>query len=344
MAGVCRRQAPADGGTDAGVDGGPDPRECLSAMDCGLLQICTFTGQTVPCSTPPCPLMTECRDRAGRIPLGHACNDDGDCAGAWCHGGVCAQPCRGDADCPGGYECLESTYQPPGGQEGTAGLCLPTSPDNRLCDTSDVCPAGEVCTWDLTRQGRTYCAEPQGTGKSADDCYSGSGCETGVCVNYKEGPRCTNPCVDDLECGPGLACDDMTLTNVPGQPVVPACVPPETACYTGRHCNHADGEWCTLSLSLRSDHFLFLCKNTNGGAPGEPCSGPTDCATGICNPEGFCANLCDTDADCLCAFGPGCNGCTAGDACHLGWRCVPTPLTAQTQNGSFTETVRICRP
>lgn len=341
--GICRRAVTPDGGSDdGGPDGGVDPRECLTAAGCTAPEVCTFTGTAVSCGQAPCPLMTECRPRSGRIPLGHACNTHEDCAGGWCQGGVCALPCRSDPDCPGGYGCVEGVYQPPGGQQGSAKLCMPTAPEERICDVDEVCPTGEVCTWDLAREGRTHCANPAGPRPGGEACDPFEACRSGLCVTNGKDDRCTNPCLDDLDCAAGQACGEMTLNEVPGQPKVAACTPPDVACYKALQCKTAEGAWCALSLSLSADHLLFLCKNnTTGGAPGTPCTDGGECKTRICTPEGLCSNVCDTDADCLCAYGPGCTTCSAGDPCHLGWRCVPTELPA---GPTRTETVRICRP
>lgn len=207
---------PADGGVDAGVDGG--------ATDAGA-----DGGST----------------DAGATDAGPRCVLNGECGtGRWCDEGTCAPSCTTSA-CTGGRvcdtrvgQCVRGCAQgcglasvcdtnPDAGVDGGIGACL------RACDGTFRCGFGQVC-----RSG--FCA-PECA--SASDCRNTHAtCSLGQCVF-------DGTCDDDRDCAATDLCRLGHCTSRPtamvdagaGQPASFSCVDP---------CDCRLGEWCSRGRCL----------------------------------------------------------------------------------------------
>ena len=150
---------------------------------------------------------------------------------------------------------------------------------------------------------------PSGTGRYLDRCTEGADCATGHCVLDVGGTSmCTITCTTHRDCASEHVCLDGL------------CVHDDT----GTTCSTSSPETCTLGLcfgnaatsagqctrqcdSAADCPAGFACANASGVNVcvdiERPCSGPSDCATGLCFPTQGCTAACRTATDCPPRFG-----------------------------------------
>ncbi|MEZ4431852.1 MAG: hypothetical protein R3F65_05520 [bacterium] len=223
--------------------------------------------------------------------------------------GYCTRNCTRDDECenaaPSGpygqsFRCLT---------DGTSGTCVPGSAQrcdlrrNGQCDIE-----GEVCKWGLiyapdqnyggtcqpaTEGGRDVgesCDEEQGINCANDLCLF----DTCTSLCDPNAPAAQSPCPDNWTCFRDF---DIGVT-------LDVCLP--AYCETDSDCSN--GFTCVLAFEFNSETVLrgICLKSDEGQAqPGEDCTEERPCQAAACLDDedgtGFCAGLCDTDADC----GPG---------------------------------------
>ncbi len=331
LAGICEPRKPENGGDPESVCAVTRSTECDD-------DLCLPSGALEDCDEPPCKLILDCLQPVGKAKPAHSCLEDAHCSTGWCRDGVCASVCLGDGSCPNDYSCVEVFDEPPwGDQAGILNLCLPGSFESIPCDAPAMCPSNLTCTYRYPEDASTRCSAARGAGVAGQLCSIG-GCESGVCV---DNGRCTQPCLETLDCEAGTICDQIRLTGLPGEPVVSACVPPHDACFNPFDCRLRNDLICSVRTLLGRDHPIFRCRDNAGVRTGEPCSTNQECSSGLCTPEGLCGQLCDVDTDCRCAFDADCRAwCEEDDDCWLDWTCGAMPFTTAER----TYTVRTCRP
>lgn len=162
---------------------------CDVLQPCGGNEHCADWG-----CTPVCSHDTDCNVGERCLPEGFCgpaddvdtpCTSHDDCGnGMFCHDGVCDESCQSDEDCPGDWVCA------------SCGECQP--PDNpvcgdyqQLCQTSDECGNGRVCT-ELKR-----CAFQ--CDQSEPLCPHGQVCSSEVCID--------DPAPTVAECTISADCD-----------------------------------------------------------------------------------------------------------------------------------------
>lgn len=199
-----------------------------------------------------------------------------------------------------------------------------------------MCPDELTCVYGVPDNAGTRCDEPRGTGVAGELCYLGD-CKSGVCMDYG---RCTQPCMRSLDCEAGTVCEKIYLHELPGDPMVDACVARSGSCFNPFHCELEDGEVCTIRPLLGREHPTFRCRVEDGAKTGEPCESNSECASSLCTPEGLCGQMCDRDIDCRCVYDETCLGCGPSDDCWLDWQC--DTMTYPTSERTYE--VRVCRP
>ncbi len=246
--------------------------------------------------------------------LGEDCGSDGQCESAAClemttslgDVAVCGTPCCHEAECPGGFGCLQAgggTYCLParifpgatftgcvGDHCATAGFCKSDLCDGRVdfcrgsCCTDGDCSA-TPCHWTSVPSGmRAYC-NPLGLlgGGAGTPCFSEVDCWSGVCTPSPSAGTavCADLCCGASDCGFGLVCG---LIAGPRGTVARACVeaPGAGTGGTGVACG-ADGDCAN-----------FLCID---GRCTTPCCLDRDCTVGDrClprrTPEGVVTTVC----------------------------------------------------
>lgn len=249
------------------------------------------------------PLLLACPGDAAPVDrFGADCSMGESCDTYSCVEGVCASPCASGADCRAGSECRAS---------GGSGFCL----------------------------ARRWAAEP---GEFGTSCAIGGAadCATDfVCASLRaDDPEayCTSSCKADLECPPGLRCQDYgdgTLKCVRREFCSPCdldsdcktSVLPDGACSAdsggGKFCSKAcdpAGETCPAGFLC--DGTTRTCVHHTGSCVGDG----TNCAP--CTTDGDCST---TGGDCLRFYFSGetfcsetCGSCDSPYQCNMG-NCVP---------------------
>lgn len=220
--------------------------------------------------------------------------------------GYCSRSCVRDEECenavPGGpygqeFRCLT---------DGTSGICVPGSATR--CDlvrNGECSVEGEVCKWGLiyapdqnyggtcqpaTEGGREVgesCDEEQGINCANDFCLF----DTCTSLCDPNAPADRSPCPDFWTCFRDF---DIGIT-------LDVCLP----AYCEKDSDCGNGATCSLAFEFNSDAILRgICLATDEGQaqPGEECSEERPCQGATClgdeDGAGFCAGMCDTDADC----------------------------------------------
>lgn len=242
-----------------------------------------------------------------------------DCLNAGCRTGDCTYPgLAGDygyctRGCTRDEECENAMEGPYGADfvcmtDGVSGTCVPGSGErcdrlrNGQCtDPDEVCKWGVIYAADQTYGGT--CQPPTEGGRDVGQgCNEEQGiyCANDLCLF----DTCTTLCDPHADparspCPNGWTCFDEFDIGV----TLDVCLP--AYCETSSDC--ADGFTCVLTFEFNSETVLRgICLATDEGQaqPGENCSDERPCQGATCfdNDEGgFCAGMCDTDADC----GPG---------------------------------------
>jgi len=174
------------------VNGGCVP--CSATVGCAGDLVCNVpVGVCQECLVNlDCPAGAGCS--AGRCFAG--CNNDTQCAGAFCVGHVCVE-CRANADCPTSEWC-------------DAGLCQPE------CSTNANCSGGRVCD-----QTTRTCVLPCSAG-----CASGQGCDANNV--------CQQTCDMTFPCTGGLVCDSASSMCRPECTTDPQCTGSFEVCQLGQ--------------------------------------------------------------------------------------------------------------
>lgn len=245
------------------------------------------------------------------------CTKDEDCGTSICStlpdGEFCLPTCGSNADCPGGFLCLELTTQ---GKQCVPGLY------NKCADCLVTpCAAGQ------------YCDQVMGSCKAekaeCDACIQDDECGQGSrCLKLSSGQKACVP-----ECGAGGTCPEksscQTLTNQQGTEGVKACAPQGSACCFGAQCAVVDcsaepinkyvgplGNCVQCLQDANCPLDMPKCSNNQCSSPS--CSAPTPiaCAQGCCEctNNSHCTNAAKSTCDVgsgVCVEGTGECGCLA---------------------------------
>ncbi len=280
-----------DGEEDTGVDMGEEPpidmgqtnEACTSAADCTPPEICIFdlaTGDAF------------CGDPTGNGENGDTCTMNSDCQSGLCVGGLCADPCGGEADCPGGYTCQPIDVQLIDGSFAEVNACVPEIP---VCASNDDCPDPDVCVVDLTgMQIALECGNAVGGGGIGDACAADTDCQSNLCVDG----LCSAPCETSNDCSDdgSFVCEPETLTTGGGEEDLTVCKPrPPSQCLSDAGCG--GGERCVASKTATDVEFACGAPNAGGAEVGAVCVDDADCAQNLCI-DGTCSGPCEGAGDC----------------------------------------------
>ncbi len=198
--------------------------DCVNHSDDGCEMCCQFIGDE--------------GSMCMKIAQGYACSDEpycGEpCAGGQCDrcldcvadmdgNGRCTHVCQTDADCADCPELGSSLrcLKPLGRAWDRRRYCLPWEPDGR-CESARDCPPNSVCTPYPTRDGRYL----EGLCTRYGDLVPGAVCDDQAdpsdllreerCMGfYCFDGQCSEVCLEEGECPPGMACLDTEIT-LPG--------------------------------------------------------------------------------------------------------------------------------
>ncbi|MBI5510446.1 MAG: hypothetical protein HY903_16945 [Deltaproteobacteria bacterium] len=256
----------------------PPPTGCSSNAGCSGGQVCVSQACVNCTASTQCDAGQTCT--AGRCgsstpvtpgTFGASCNGPDQCGtGLACigdsAGGTCTRTCigsgnGGDADCPSGWACYDSTSGPLDG--------------SMLCESTSMLPA--------STPGQPF---DQAPGAS---CAAGNRCQTGVCDSTTN--TCVRSCAANRDCDAGEVCYAVIGTNNANTG--------EQFCYysnttdwaaTGAECNNAyecdsglcvgsctNGDACNSNTDCTSGTCTGVCS--------DHCRSNADCATTeACNP------------------------------------------------------------
>ncbi|RMG16567.1 MAG: hypothetical protein D6729_10635 [Deltaproteobacteria bacterium] len=294
-------QTGADGGADAGRDGGATTTgaigdACSTPADCGDGLACHLGlpgGYCISQCWDGCPAGSTCTSFGGQQWCLAQCESDAQCReGYACRGGTCQPGCFTDADCSSGESCEAGSCvaggigapcsSPSDCAEGLS--CAPSLPGGyctRSCE-GDPCPEGTQC---VAFGGSSYCF---------DGCLTNADCRPGYACS---GGICDVACSADEECGGGEICLNGACVGAGvGQ-----------SCDTGGDCpgslscfKSVPGGYCTQSCTTGGD-----CPegSTCGLIKGNSlclaaCRDDLDCGSGQRCMGGVCNLPCGSDADC----------------------------------------------
>jgi hypothetical protein len=273
-----------------------------------------------------------CRPR-GALPDLSACTDFRECSSGFCYVRLgrrgCYSDCSDDDDCAPGHACSRDRVH-----------SFPAACGPVCASTGASCGDGNVCT----------CFGPERRGcvpecDDASDCYSGSLCESGVCVQQ--------PCTGDEDCAERSFCgyahqyDPTECAQLPASAVC-LPIPSTTTQPLGSDCFsvYCDEGLCTggvleghgvcrrpcpggagcpagqscRTVSYRSPQYpmgplgdVELCVPTAERNTFGQCGADADCpTTQRCGPSGFCVSRigapCPSHSDAECV--PESRGCT----------------------------------
>lgn len=252
----------------------PDPSQA-----CARDGECTEQGEICVVERTNAEQPAACGDPVGATVPGAECAEDGDCASNLCQDGTCSTPCLGDTDCPALYDCREQDLS-----EGvTLKICVAVPcRRNAECEGED-----ELCVFAREdSDAPTDCGEAVGEGETGVACEDDGDCQTNLC----EDGVCTEGCIEDADCAPGLECTERALSeNV----TLEICA--EEICLTDDDCPD-EGEICIFQDDAEQP---LVCDDPVGDTDdGDACTEHSDCARGLCL-DGRCAHLCEEDAECF---------------------------------------------
>jgi hypothetical protein len=221
-------------------------------------------------------------------------------------GATCAAP----TDCQTGLTCFRATDDFRPGQGPPNGMC--TRDCTADADNSGCRPFGGTCVQFSTAPEKAFCVETCQLSGTTSKCH---GRNDVVCESLVDNAgafvlsACLPVCTDDADCGTrkcdfgtGL-CADQPTTGLPnGSPCTAGaeCI--------GQLCLDASPEGSTTKFGVCSGFCRFGGQegcgfrrtgpvNESGGACGVPVPQPNGAAPGN-GDEGYCLEVCDTDADC----------------------------------------------
>lgn len=226
---------------------------------------------------------------------GESCSSGSDCASGICLNGLCADPCRTEADCPAGFQCDTSTIPLTGGGSVDLAVCVP---EGEPCLSNEQCSGADVCVVD--RSGNAVelsCGTPVGGGNLGDTCTADSQCKSNLCLDG----TCTLPCERPVDCANdgSYICDAASVTTAGGSENVNVCQPrPADVCLSDAQCSGNDR--CVASRTATDVEFGCGAPNQGGGETGAACMGDGDCAQNLCV-NNVCAGPCQGNGDCAAA-------------------------------------------
>ncbi len=269
------------------------------------------------------------------------CTLDTDCTpGTTCQNAVCTPACAGNANCPYGWLCCDSSCKNPETDVTSCGSCG-TACDpggacwNGVCGEGPCAPGSAECDGDASNGCETPVTDdPKNCGKCRQTCASNfcaggacttMGCESGTAdCNAREDDQCETDLGDVNNC---LMCRHKCSDNH-GTPACGAdgC---SIACDDGFDDCDADGaNGCEINLQTEIDHCGACdtaCSNDHGKTACKDGVCAPSCATGYADCDGDASNGCETDTDT--ALGH-CGAC--------GQKCMPA-------NGSGACTDGVCK-
>ncbi len=201
------------------------------------------------------------------------CSSSNPCpSGQFCFNGLCALGCNANSDCAADQYCDTEFDR----------LChnktVQTCSGNASCLSSQVCVSG-FCS---TPPPATQC-DPDQVATGNDGCNAQSICLDTEDTSDKD-PKCHSfpPCAQDKTCPTGTqgaVCNDGLIPNKAYICLVGLC----------RDVANCPANWACVKPN--PNNVLGWCSNKG---PGAPCTGPSECLSGICNMPfvgqlGFCS-------------------------------------------------------
>jgi len=318
-------------------EGGSSGGSCTDDTDCSSGAICISgtcrprgegSGEAGICQT--CTTAYDCADSSSRCVT--VANGDGAAK-------ICSPTCRGNDDCPSGFDCVKSG-------DAETGQCLPERGGDgaRSCDSvPDLeCSSSEDCSG-TKRCVDNECVPPRDAECSVDsDCGPEELCRDLECV-----PTDETECVSRSDCRSDEICIDGTCeSRNPSEECVfnrecdddALCVDGRclSTCTSSGDCN--DSEYCRCLESDDGDCVEGICEpvqcEDDSGCPVDQkcvnaacvdsCSANADCGEGyVCSPNGFCEE--DPDVECRTNA-----ECAREETCREG-ECVPPPCDCNQQ-------------
>ncbi len=344
---------------------------CTSHRD----PVCTAEGELCGVVLDDGGLATRCvRILPGGREPGAYCDEEAGllCANSLCVDHACGAVCVDDLDCVGyqGTACQSVPYALDAGFvtiHGSVQSCTPVNAGETACRRIPDCAPSRVCSFRATDDGvLSVCLLPNPGGLPAGGhCTQGGQCETALCLcgaepctGGDEG-RCSEPCLDSLDCGLAAECGPVVVEDLGGTPrEVTACVfgPPWFDCQ--RHVDCPAGYSCQVFLDAGGCSLVGECQISSGpGFPddGTPCVVPSDCFSSWCSPERYCLGGCVEDADCptfeagtACEHDVGCEPgflCQSG-ACERRFRCGTEVFELEfcEPGQPLVDTIQLCEP
>jgi len=175
-----------------------------------------------------------------------------------------------------------------------------------LCDpiTGSGCQQGSHCAYN--EAGQIACARsgPRGPGET---CGGAEGCKLGQCSTLpgiSEDPLCYTYCNVPGDCIEGFTC--AGVENQPFKLCVPK--PPEVTCNLLAQDCEKEGQACFLLQDQSTGENKYLCVDSMGVQPGQPCQYANACTAGYLCINSACTKVCDLSAEV--------KGCAEGENCQ----------------------------
>ncbi|MCW5890241.1 MAG: hypothetical protein KIT14_06780 [bacterium] len=325
--------------------------DCNDTNPCTVGDKCTATGV---CQGTPkvCTAKDQCHDAGTCNPSTGACSDPPKTNGTGCSdGNACTlgDTCQAGGCTPGAADaCDDGDACTTDACDGVTGCSHTPIPGCRSCDVPADCADGNPCTADLCTAG--VCSNPPSSGTPCNDgnaCTQSDVCQNGVCTG-------SNPvvCTAKDQCHDAGVCDTSTgLCSTPAKTN-------GTGCNDGNACTQSDvcqngvctGSNPVVCTAKDQCHDAGVCNPQTGlcsdppKADATPCSDGAFCTVGDTCRSGICTGtprdcasatdqcntgVCDEARDvCAPEPRPDDTGCSDGNACTAGDRCVAGVCTA----------------
>ncbi len=186
-----------------------------------------------------------------------SCDDDGDCGGGVCDGGLCHDRCEVDDDCPGAQTCRAGD-----------GHCLEAEP----CGAAIDCMGPRQCHHD--------------GGCFLPDCERNADCADGACVDQLCAAAAPAECDGDDDCADPLTCAPFGACRLEGPCAADAdCPPGAPVCEADRCVICVGDEHCRPGEACEAGRCAYqgVCEGP------QDCPGERTCGDGLCRPPDDCA-------------------------------------------------------
>ena len=175
-----------------------------------------------------------------------------------------------------------------------------------LCDpiTGSGCQQGSHCAYN--EAGQIACAR-SGPRQPGETCGGAEGCKLGQCSTLPDisaDPLCYTYCNVPGDCAETHTC--AGVTDQPFKLCVPK--PEEVTCNLLAQDCTKEGQACFLLQDQATGVNKYLCVNSMGVEPGQPCQYANACTAGYICINSACTKICDLSAEE--------KGCAEGENCQ----------------------------